>query len=147
MDVHLRFSIPSHPRYLAVVRASVAELGSVSGFSEKVCRSMVLAVDEALANIIRHAYRSDFDQPVEVDCRALPDRLEFTLLDYGEPPDVARIRAQPMDDSALGGRGTHLIRMIMDEVIYERVAGGNQLRMTKHLPAAVAGGDGEGNDT
>jgi len=147
MDVCLQFSLPSHPRYLAVVRAAIGELSSVSGFAEDQCRALVLAVDEALANIIRHAYGSNFDQPVEVQCRVLGDRLEFTLLDQGEPPDPARICAEPMDGFALGGRGTHLMRMIMDEVVYETVPGHNQVRMIKHLPAAGHEGEQKGNIT
>jgi anti-sigma regulatory factor (Ser/Thr protein kinase) len=134
METSFRFLMPSHPRFLAAVRASVLELGSALGFEDSDSRAIVLAVDEALANVIRHAYHSRLDQPVEVNCRVLPDRLEFTLLDEGEPPDPARICAQPMDDSALGGRGTHLIRMIMDEMAYEKVGGRNQLRMAKRLP-------------
>ena len=35
---------------------------------------------------------------------------------------------------ALGGRGTHIIRSIMDKVCYERVARGNLLRLRKRLP-------------
>ena len=147
MDVCLKFSLPSHPRYLAVVRAAVGELSSVSGFAEDQCRALVLAVDEALANIIRHAYRSDFERPVEVRCRVLPDRLEITLLDQGEPPDPARICAQPMDGFALGGRGTHLMRMIMDEVVYETVPGHNQVRMIKRLPVAGLQGERKENIT
>jgi anti-sigma regulatory factor (Ser/Thr protein kinase) len=139
MNVHLKFSMPSHPRYLAVVRAAVGELGSVCGLPAEECRGMTLAVDEAMANIIRHAYHGDFDQAIEVNCRAWNDRLEFTLLDQGEPPDPARLAAHPLDDVALSGRGTHIMRTIMDDVCYERVPGGNQLKLNKRLPAAKTG--------
>src|ERR1043166_3751789 len=127
MHFLVKFLVPSHPRYLAVVRAAIEELGSVYGLPEEECRGITLAVDEALANVIRHAYRGDCDQAIELNCQALTDRLEFTVLDQGEPPDPARLRAHPLDDVALGGRGTHIIRTIMDEVCYERVPRGNQL--------------------
>jgi anti-sigma regulatory factor (Ser/Thr protein kinase) len=39
-----------------------------------------------------------------------------------------------LDENALGGRGTHLIRQIMDEVSYERLPEGNRLRLKKYLP-------------
>ena len=133
LDVLLKFLVPSDPRYLSVIRAAVAELGAVTGFAGEECRAIVLAVDEAMANVIRHAYRGKPDQGIEMQCRARADRLEFTLLDQGESPDPARLRGQPLDESALGGRGTHLIRMIMDEVCYERVARGNRLRLCKRL--------------
>jgi anti-sigma regulatory factor (Ser/Thr protein kinase) len=141
MDFHLRFVMSSNPRFLSIVRSAVGALGSVYGLPEEECRAVTLAMDEALANVIRHAYKNDYDQEIEVNCRALADRLEFTLLDRGEPADPARICAQPLDDFALSGRGTHMIKMIMDEMIYERVPGGNQLRLTKRLPVTQTGGD------
>jgi anti-sigma regulatory factor (Ser/Thr protein kinase) len=97
-----------------------------------------LAVDEALSNIIRHAYKNRYDQKVEFDCLVSETQMEFTLLDQGEAPDPARICAQPMDELALSGRGTHLIRAIMDEVSYQQVSKGNQLKLIKRLPGAKA---------
>jgi anti-sigma regulatory factor (Ser/Thr protein kinase) len=143
IDVTLKFLVPSHPRYLAVVRAAVGELGLVSGLSPEECRGIALAVDEALANIIRHAYGGDFGREIEVKCQAFFDRLEFTLLDQGEPPDPARLAPHPLEDGALGGRGTHIIRSVMDEVCYERARGGNQLKLSKRLPLAQNQAEGE----
>jgi anti-sigma regulatory factor (Ser/Thr protein kinase) len=136
-NVHLKFLVPSHPRFLSVVRAAVGELGAVYGLSEKECAGMTLAVDEAMANIIRHAYGGGFDGEIEVNCQVGDGRLEFTLLDQGECPDPERLAAHPLDDVALSGRGTHIMRTVMDEVCYERVPGGNQVRLTKRLPAGT----------
>ncbi|MGA3317092.1 MAG: ATP-binding protein [Candidatus Korobacteraceae bacterium] len=135
--------MPSHPRFLPIVRAAVGELGLVYGLPEESSREVTLAVDEALANIIRHAYKNRYDQEIELNCRTGADQMEFTLLDWGEPPDPDRICAQPLDDVSLSGRGTHLIKAIMDEVSYERVRGGNQLKLIKYLPAAKVSVDGE----
>jgi anti-sigma regulatory factor (Ser/Thr protein kinase) len=134
MEVSLKFLVPSEPRFLAVVRAAVGELGAVCGLSDRECRGITLAVDEALANVIRHAYHGDSGGTIEVNCRARDGQLEFTVLDQGEPPNPARLCPHPLDDVSLSGRGTHLIRMAMDEVCYERVPGGNQLRLSKRLP-------------
>jgi anti-sigma regulatory factor (Ser/Thr protein kinase) len=83
LDVSLKFLVPSDPRVLAVIRAAVGELGSIYGLPGEECRGITLAVDEALANIIRHAYRGASDQAIEVNCEGRTDRLEFTLLDPG----------------------------------------------------------------
>jgi anti-sigma regulatory factor (Ser/Thr protein kinase) len=101
-----------------------------------------LAVDEALANVIRHAYKNRYDQTIEFECLVNDRQMEFTLLDQGEPPDPARICAQPLDEVALSGRGTHLIKAVMDEVSYRQASEGNQLKLVKRLPAsrALAGG-------
>ena len=130
--------MPSDPRFLAVVRSAVTELGSICGLSDADSRRTALAIDEALANIIRHAYKSRDDQAIHLNCETSPDCLEFTLFDQGEPPDPAKICSVPFNDELLSGRGTHIIRLVMDEVSYERVPGGNRLRMKKHLPAMVA---------
>jgi len=137
MEFHWKLVMPSHPRFLAVVRAAVSELSSTYGLPEEQCRGITLAVDEALANIIRHAYKNRYDQEIEVYCQAGANRIEFRLVDRGEPADLAKICAAPMDAETLSGRGTHMIRSIMDEVCYEQVPGGNQLRLSKHLPADV----------
>ena len=131
--------LPSDPRLLCVVRSAVAKLAAVWGFEEDQCRCITLAVDEALSNVIRHAYANCFDGEVELRCRALPDGLEFTLVDRGEPPDPARICAQARDAISAGGRGTHLIRQIMDEVCYDRVPEGNRLRLKKYFRSARPG--------
>lgn len=141
MSFHLKFVMPSHPRYLCIVRAAVTELSLVHGFPEESSQGLTLAIDEALANVIRHAYKGRHDQEVELNCRTVDDRLEFTLLDHGEAPDPARICGQPMDEVSLSGRGTHLIKAVMDEVCYERVPRGNQLKLIKYLPAAKVGTD------
>jgi len=135
--------MPSHPRFLSIVRAAVDQLGLVYGLTEESCRGVTLAVDEALSNTIRHAYKNRHDQEIELSCQAGADHLEFTLVDRGEPPDPARICGQPLNEVSLSGRGTHVIKAIMDEMHYQRVPGGNQLKLIKHLPAAKVSVDGE----
>ena len=68
MNFHLRLGMPSHPRFLSVVRTAVGELSVIYGLSEEECHGVTLAVDEALANIIRHAYKNRDDQKIEFDC-------------------------------------------------------------------------------
>ena len=138
MNFHLRLCMPSDPRLLSIVRATVDELGGTYGLSKEECVGVTLAIDEAIANVIRHAYKSRYDQTIEFECLIHDQQLEFTLLDQGEPPDPARICAQPLDGIALSGRGTHLIKAVMDEVSYNRVPEGNQLKRIKRLHASKA---------
>ena len=128
--------LTSDPRLLAVVRSTVAELAAALGFEESQRRKITLAVDEALSNVIRHAYKNECNHEVELNCQAQAGCLEFTFIDRGEPADPARICAQPLDKVALGGRGTHLIRQIMDEVSYERLPDCNCLHLKKYMPGA-----------
>lgn len=143
MDFCLKLVVPSDPRFLSIARTAVSEVSAICGLSEELCQGITLAVDEALANIIRHAYKNRYDQEIELDCQVSADRIVFRLLDQGEPPDPDRICGQPLNDVSLGGRGTHLIRAIMDEMCYEQTAGKNELRLIKNLPGTqvnTAGG-------
>ena len=129
-----RMRMASDPLLLSVVRSAVSELAAVFGFEDEQCRSITLAVDEALSNVIRHAYKNRCDQEIELNCQGDANWLEFSFVDRGEAADPSRFCAQPLDEVALGGRGTHLIRQIMDEVCYERLPEGNRLSFKKYLP-------------
>ena len=138
MTFQSRLAFPSDPRFLSLVRAAVGEVGLIYGLSNEECIEVTLAVDEALANVIRHAYKNCYDREIEFECSVDEEQMEFRLLDHGEPPDPEKICGKPMDEFALSGRGTHLIKAIMDEMSYEKVAGGNQLKLVKRLPGAKA---------
>jgi anti-sigma regulatory factor (Ser/Thr protein kinase) len=138
MNLHLRLVMPSDPRFLSIVRATIDGMAGTYGLSNEECVGITLAIDEALANVIRHAYKNRYDQKIEFECQVNDRQMEFTLLDQGEAPDLARICAGPMDDVALCGRGTHLIKAVMDEVEYNQVPEGNQLKLVKRLHASKA---------
>ena len=140
MIVQMKVVLPSHPRYLCIARAMVRELGEVSGLPEEDVHAVALAVDEALANVMRHAYKGSHEHQIEFNCDVYDDRMEFRLLDTGEAPVAERICGQPLDEFSLSGRGTHLIREIMDDVCYQRVEGRNQIRMIKNLPSSKVEG-------
>lgn len=132
----LRFSMTmtSDPRLLPVVRHAVSELATVCGFKDEQCREITLAVDEALSNVIRHAYQNQRDREIGLSCQSHSDCLEFNFIDHGKAVDRARICAQLSDEVAVCGRGTHLIRQVMDEVCYDQVPEGNRLCLKKYLP-------------
>ena len=134
MDFHLKLVVPSDPRFLSIARTAVSEVSAICGLSEESCQRVTLAVDEALANVIRHAYKNRHDREIELDCQASSDRLVFRLFDQGEPPDPASICGHPLNDVSLSGRGTHLIGAIMDEMSYKQTQGINELRLVKILP-------------
>src|SRR4029077_18873774 len=61
----LKLELRSDPAMLCVVRNALGQLAETLGFSEAECRAIVLAVDEAMTNIIRHAYLGDAGRPIE----------------------------------------------------------------------------------
>ncbi len=136
----LRMELRSDPEMLCVVRNALAELAAKLGFSEPDCRAVVLAVDEALTNIIRHAYLGDPERTIEASFRRIHvpgdsksgDALEIVLEDSGvTPPEKMCGRA--LEDVRPGGLGLHFIRESMDTVEFSRSNGRNQLRLVKIL--------------
>jgi len=131
--MQIKFSMPSDPRYLCAVRGAIGPLAAAIGWNESDCRAIVLAVDEALANIIRHAYHDRTDCLMELECREIPDGLEITLLDNGDAPDPSKICAREVGSDQPGGLGTHIIKDVMDEFSYQALPEGNRFVAIKHL--------------
>ncbi|MGB7467274.1 MAG: ATP-binding protein [Candidatus Acidiferrum sp.] len=141
-DLLLKLEFPSNPELLSVVRGAMERLTERMGFSERECRSVTRAVDEAVTNIIRHAYRGQPNQPIVLTCyrrlskavgSELAQGLEIVLEDQGEPPDPGRLRGRSLDEIKPGGLGLHYIRESMDVVEFSRSGGTNQLRLVRCL--------------
>ena len=131
--LQVKFAMPSDPRYLPVVRGVIGPLAAAIGWDETECGAITLAVDEALANIIRHAYHSRADGLIELECRESADGLEIALLDNGDAPDKSKICARELGCDQPGGLGTHIIRKVMDTVSYEVSPEGNRFVASKLL--------------
>ena len=130
----IEIRIPSDPRMLKIIRSGITYVCSMMGFPRVERNGIVLAVDEACSNIIKHAYGGDCEKPIIVAIRMEPDRLEINLRDYGEKVDLAKIKSRKLDDIRPGGLGVHLIKSVMDEVEYENGPDlGNRLHLVKYL--------------
>jgi len=131
----------SNPEMLCVVRNALGELAAKLGFSESECRAVVLAVDEALTNIIRHAYLGEPDRSIEASFRQIQvprdgepgDALEIVLEDRGVTVDPQKMCGRALEDVRPGGLGLHFIRQSMDTVEFSHNDGRNQLRLVKIL--------------
>jgi anti-sigma regulatory factor (Ser/Thr protein kinase) len=131
----------SDPGLLCTVRAALGQLTEKLGFSEPECRAVVLAVDEALTNIIRHAYKGNTERPIMATFRrvqagrggAREEAFEIVLEDRGVTVDRAQLCGRALEDVRPGGLGLHFIRESVDEVEFRRRSGKNQLRLVKFL--------------
>jgi serine/threonine-protein kinase RsbW len=143
----LRLSLESNPEALCLVRAALERATEILHFSEPESRGIVRSVDEALANVIRHAYEGRGGQPIEVTCRRLtrrPDRkkaegLEIVLRDSGTPVDPKKLQGRRLEEIRPGGLGLHFMKQSMDVVEFRRDNGKNLLRMVKYLAPSRPG--------
>lgn len=126
-------TVPASPDRLRLVRGLVSTAAMQCGFDEATARDIVLAVDEACQNIIRHAYGCDTRGDIVVTFRREGDSFVVLLRDFARPVDTTKIRPRALDEIRPGGLGTHLIKAVMDEVRFlpTPADGGNLLRMAK----------------
>lgn len=139
-DKAIRMTIKSSPCCLPVVRAAVEKVCDLIGFDPRETGGIVLSVDEAMANIIRHAYGGDHEKPIEIEIGALgepggePTGLRVCMRDYGTHVDPSMIKSRDLADVRPGGLGVHIMRQCMDTVEYQPGEGcGTVLIMTKNL--------------
>jgi serine/threonine-protein kinase RsbW len=123
----------SHTGNLAPMRKFVHGFLDAYPFSEKERMLMVLGVDEACTNIIRHAYHLRDDQLISLSLEGLRHCIRMRLRDYGKQTEAHTMKGRAHDLIRPGGLGLHLIRNAFDKVDYILKARGTELVMTKNL--------------
>lgn len=98
--------------------------------------NVLLALQEMVTNVLRHAYEGDEQRPIEVVFTASEESFDMELRDQGpafDPlqHDVTELLGDESIPTTAGGFGIHIAKLVMDEVAYERRDGWNVLRMTK----------------
>jgi anti-sigma regulatory factor (Ser/Thr protein kinase) len=131
----IALSLPSHPRYLGLLREVVGRAADLLDFAEDEKMGMMLAVNEGCANIIEHCYAMDDRHKIDITLRILPDRMDIELRDYGVYRDV-EFEAVSDEAEEPGGLGLRIMKSTMDEVTW-RPAGreGTLLTMRKFRTA------------
>ena len=93
-----------------------------------------LAVNEAAANVIQHAYAGQQAGTIRVELSIQSGRLDIKILHNGRPFDSARVRPPVFDGSRNCGFGLFMIKQCMDDVQYFEDSGGNRcIRLTRSL--------------
>ena len=137
--IHRELVIPNDTRYLAQVREAVKEVVGKSDFPKDEMNRITLAVDEAVTNIMEHAYENNLEGELEIELVLQADntRFEVIIRDSGKSFDPGKIPMPDLEEHIRSGRrkglGLFLIRRIMDEVHYNYKEGvRNELRMVKY---------------
>jgi len=140
-EVEIRLS--ADPSCLCIVRSAVQKAAEITGFAQSEVDAIILAMEEALANIIRHGYGGPCKQPIVIKLKKIPPGkqesggLEIIIRDFGQQVDPREIKSRDLDDIKPGGLGVHIIKSAMDQVEYSCPAdGGMQLRMFKEIRSA-----------
>ena len=129
-------SIQSHPKNLIDIRHTIGSALSQTNLSKQDCGSIILAVDEACSNIIRHSYKNKHTQTIDVHIQVSKKLLQIEIFDTGIEFDINSVEKRDVCEIKPGGLGIYIIHHIMDSVKYNRTKEGcNQLVLTKKLPS------------
>ena len=105
------------------------------GYASATINGIVLAVDEACSNIIRHGYGEGKTGDIILEILFSQDELIFRLTDFAAQVDKTKLRSRDLDDLRPGGLGVHLIKQVMDSFEYLDVpqGAGNVLELRKKV--------------
>lgn len=134
-------------------RATIENLRTVTDFcqsvgkrlnlDEKTLFQLDLAIEEAAANVVEHAYMPGSPGEMMLCIESIPDAIRLTLTDWGIPFDPDKVTPfdihAPIETRIRGGMGLHFIHSLMDDVQRQAApspGGANTLTLIKRLEPA-----------
>ena len=132
--------IPTDLTAARKVAEEMLERVEAGGCGPEVLFAIRLALEEALANAVKHGNRYDRAKRITVSAEVDAERTAITVVDEGEGFDPGVIPDPTADENLEkpGGRGIMLMRAYMDEVAFNER--GNEVRMIKRTSRASPAG-------
>ncbi len=132
--------VKSRTENLSLIRDFISNQASNSGLSAEEIENIMLAVDEACTNIIRHAYKSYPEGDIVIKLEYNHEKLIISIIDHGNTfnpdtvpdPDLQKYYR----NGKVGGLGMYLMKTLMDDVKYISVPGKyNKVLLSKSINA------------
>ena len=127
----LRLKIHSDPANVAEARRAIEMFCAQCGFDETSRGEIGLVVNEALANVIRHAYQGAIDKPIELSAEKTDEGIKINLRDWGVGVNPFDLPAKKRDPLKPGGVGLICMRQMMDDVEFQKQPDGMLLSMSR----------------
>jgi len=130
--------VKSRTENLFRIRDFVSASALEAGITPDVVENIILAVDEACTNIIRHAYKSYPDGDLIIKVKFSQSKFFISIIDYGKSfapetipePDLQKYYKQ----RKVGGLGMYLMKTLMDDVKYISIPGKyNEVLLSKNI--------------
>ena len=131
-------TVKSSTDNLAEIRSFIKSSAESTGFSKQTIDKIILAVDEACTNIIKHAYNFSPDREIFIKVNKEKTKFIISIIDEGRKfnptlvpePNLTEYHKQ----RKVGGLGMYLMKKLMDEVHYDTLKDNrNQVVLVKYL--------------
>lgn len=112
----------SQTKNLILVREFVKDFLSSKNISDEDLEKIILAIDEACTNKIKHSYKFDESKDIIIKLKLSDNEFTAEISDFGLPFDPEKVQVPNLKENYInkrsGGYGIFLMRKLMDEVIY-----------------------------
>lgn len=145
-EVLLKRRFPARPEQMREIRSLLRTTLDDAGVETGIRDKLVLAIDEACCNIIRHAYGPKDSGDIDLHLTSDGGILEFRLFDTAPPVDPARVRPKPLGECRSGGLGVALIDSVMDDWKLQARPDGKGNRLVMHKRISLTRRNGEDHE-
>lgn len=118
----IQITFPSQTQFVHLVTMMANNAATIAGFDRSVAGKVGIATDEAVTNVIKHAYGGKPDKTIRLKIRIDADGLVMWIYHTGDPLRKESIKLPDMEEyikaRRVGGLGLLLISKLMDEVDY-----------------------------
>jgi len=131
MAATLTLTLKNDPAEIGRMVDLLEAFGPQSGLTDDATFKLTLALDEIVANVVRHGFDDDREHRIEVkvtvDDRTVTASVEDDGLEFDPREAPVPDLDLPIEMRKPGGLGMHLVRATMDSVEYRRQDGRNIL--------------------
>jgi len=119
----------------------IEELSNFYGLGDETRFAVQLCMEEALANVVLHGYRSEPGHPVIIRTWVSDGTLYFAIDDKAppfapsEPVPPNGIGSADLESLTPGGNGIRLLRRFAGSLVYESLSDGNRLTLGFAVPS------------
>jgi anti-anti-sigma factor len=135
----IRLDMPADINLLAAARNFVTAVLREHGVPNEIINDVELATDEAVTNVVEHAYQYDARRNLGLELLLEKSQLTVLIRDTGEEfvPSSAPLvdLDQHIAERRTGGLGVHLMHQLMDSVAHRREGNENVLELIKRWAA------------
>lgn len=130
--------VKSKTENLSEIRDFVSTNALAAGMPVATIDNIILAVDEACTNIIKHAYKLSPQGEIIIKIDYDEEQFTITIIDYGKSFEPDRIPRPDLQkyyrEHRVGGLGMYLMKSLMDDVEYTSIPGKyNQVLLSKKI--------------
>lgn len=139
----LKLTLPNELSYLPSAQNFVLDAARRFGFSEPELMNVEVGIEEAVTNVMKHAYDVEENSHFDIICEKLPAGIRIIIKERGIPFDPKQIATYHsgahLEEASTSGLGTYLMQRMMDEVSFRNLGSeGKETHLVKYRKDRVA---------